>query len=1272
MNEMNEGGKMAEEPASPPEKPEKPEKPGKPEKRDELFVVGLGASAGGIRALKSYFSNTPAKSGIAYVVILHLSPEHDSKLAEVLQVAGPMPVTQVRDRVRIEPDHVYVIPPNQSLSMNEGLLMLSEMTKIEERRAPVDTFFRALAEAKKSHAACIILSGTGADGSLGLKRVKELGGLALVQDPSEAEFNDMPRHAIATGLIDYVLPVAEMPAQILAYRDKLRSVRVPVLPQEQRAPDEAAVRDILMLLRVRSGHDFANYKRPTVMRRIRRRITVNGLNDLKDYAQYLHDHPEEVQELLKDLLISVTNFFRDQDAFAALKSEVIPRIFDDKGQEESVRVWVPGCATGEEAYSLAMLLAEHTAELFDRPSIQIFATDIDERALAVAREGFYTETATADIPPEYLRRFFVKEMDGYRVRKDLREMILFAVHNVLKDPPFSHIDMISCRNLLIYLNRNAQDHLMQTFHFSLETDGFLFLGSSESADGLGDLFQTIDKDYRVYQRRPAPPRIILPTPSAWIPARYMQTEKSPSMTEQVRDWTTYSALHQKLLEQYTAPSLVIDENYDIVHMSERVGQYLQFTGGEPSYNLLKVVRPELRLELHTALFQAVQRRMETRTHSIPVRLDDRTQDVSVIVRPVFKPEDSARGYVLVIFEEKRTQSAEAPVSPQVATVSAPETIAQQLEEEISHLRMQLRNTIEQYELQQEEQKASNEELQAMNEELRSAAEELETSKEELQSINEELTTVNQELKIKIEELSQTNNDFRNFIASTEIATIFLDRSLRVKLFTPRAREIFNLIPADINRPLLDITHKLAYDDIPADVERVLDSLQSIRREVRTRSGNWYDMRILPYRTTEDRIDGVVVTFIDINSRKKAEEEREQLLAREQTALAASKQAHRVKDEFLAVLSHELKNPLNVILVNAELLLRLPETSSKAREAAQKIRQTALAQARMIDDLLDLSRMQTGKYTINFQPVELTPLIADAVESVRNEAAAKGIRLDVDLGREPLVVKGDSVRIQQVAWNLLNNAIKYTPNNGTIRLTIEKEGGAAVLSVEDSGQGIEPEFLPHIFEMFRQADSSTTRRKGGMGIGLALTKQLVELHGGSIEATSHGSNQGTRFTVRLPLSDAQMPQTGSARTSSQPEHRTNLAGLNILVVDDMPETVETLHDLLETEGATVQMAISAAEALRLIKKTNFDLVITDIAMPDMDGYEMLARLRKQLQTYSLPVIALTGYGREDDIRQALSSGFVAHLKKPVTLDELIRAVGEAIGSRAESEPETGDD
>ncbi|MGN6495476.1 MAG: PAS domain S-box protein [Agriterribacter sp.] len=832
----------------------------------DFFIAGIGASSGGLQALQAFFEATPADSGIAYVVILHLSPNYDSELAQVLQRATAMPVTQVTTRTRLQANHVYVIAPDKHLTMEDDYIVVSPNIDLAERRAPVDIFFRSLAELHKSRAIAIVLSGSGANGSMGLKRIKERGGAVFVQNPREAEFNEMPRNAIATELVDEVLNVADIPARLIAYRHSLGTIHIPEAAKNREDNDQKALRVVLTELRLRTGHDFVNYKRPTLLRRIERRIHVRGLPDLPAYAAFISQHPEETHSLLKDLLISVTNFFRDKTPFEVLEKTVLPELLKAKTGGDHLRVWVAGCATGEEAYSIAMICAELTVGMVDAPKIQIFATDIDEAAIAAAREGFYTLNDAADIPHEWLARYFTQEEAGYRVRRELRETILFAQHNFIKDSPFSRIDLVSCRNVLIYLNRAAQERVFETFHFALKAGGFLLLGASESVEGASELFSIYNREQHIWRARQVETKnILVPehVPHMELPQLPVKTSLRPLPQER----TSTGELHQQLVELYAPPSIIVNEEYDILHISERAGKYLRFAGGEPTQNLIKVIHDELRSELRSVLYQATQHKMQASALDLKVRLDDYTENLNIHVRPAPDSTNGAlQGLILVIFEPAKA----AVKQVDVATTIQDEPVIRQLEEQVIRLKAQLTASNEQHQFAAEELKAGNEELQAMNEELRSATEELETSKEELQSTNEELSTVNQELKVKVEESSITSNNLRNIINSTDIGILILDRSFRVVLFTPAARSIFNLIPADYGRSLSDITNRLREDNLVADAEQVLQTLHSREHELETTDNRTYLTRLGPYRTDDDRIQGVVISFLDITERKRTE------------------------------------------------------------------------------------------------------------------------------------------------------------------------------------------------------------------------------------------------------------------------------------------------------------------------------------------------------------------------------------------------------------------
>ncbi len=1361
-------------------------------------VVGLGASAGGLPALLRLFENMPPTSGMAFVVILHLSPKHSSAADSVLQRVTTMPVVQVTARIPIRANHIYVIAPNQQLSMDDGHLAVTQLDRPHGTHVAIDVFFRTLAEAHRTRAVAVVLSGTGSDGAVGLERIKELGGVALAQEPADSEHEGMPVAAIATGMVDFVLPAAAMPPKLLELWEVARNIHLPPADEDSEdglgdaddetdgATDEEALQRVITMLCADTGHDFRHYKRATVLRRIERRLQVKGVTSLPEYADLLEREPLEFKALLKDMLIGVTNFFRDREAFEALERGVIPDLFRNKVPGEQVRVWVAACATGQEAYSLAMLLADHAATLPKPNEVQVFASDIDEQAISIARAGTYPAAIVMDVPPPRLRQFFTKEDDRYRIRKTVRDRILFASHNLLRDPPFSKLDMISCRNLLIYLNREVQLRVLEMFHSALKPDGYLFLGSSESADAAAEFFVPFDKKNRIYRAR------MLSRSARYLPAlSSAPIHRLPELANhgvQVRRQFSYGEVHQRALSKFAPPSLVVDRDSDIVHMSDTAGRFLRHIGGEPSRNVLALVLPELRLELRTALYQALQTGNSVEAQRVLLKRGERTYFVNMIVRP-FNDDVAATEFLLVLFEEiEQTMNTDTGATP----IEPKDLVLNQMEAELQRSKEKLQETIEHAEVSNEELRASNEELQAINEELRSATEKLETSKEELQSVNEELITVNYELKVKVEETGKANDDLNNLIASTDIATIFVDRALRIKRFTPRAADIFSIIPTDIGRSLLDITHRLDYDHLAEDVSATFDTLRPVERELRSNDGRYYIVRLLPYRTTEDKIEGAVMTFIDISRRREAEakarlgeewmrlvadstddyaiitvdaqglvtswnkgaernfgytdqdmignsldkvfvpedraagapaderrrartdgraederwhvrkdgsrffaigvttvlqsgdfegyakiardqtsrirhdHQREEALTHEQATRWQAETSSAMKDEFLAVMSHELRHPLNLIYINAELLARLPAVreSAPALRSAGIIREAVSSQAKIIEDLMDMSRVSTGKLTLAVQDVDLVAITSKLMDAMRADPMAHNLALDLQLDDRPVVVAADPVRIEQVILNLLSNAIKFTPAGGTVRVTLGIQDRQACLTVNDTGAGIAPEFLPRVFDMFGQGSATALRSKAGLGIGLALVKQITELHGGRVAASSAGAGQGSTFSLWLPLSYV-APGAGAAPALPL----NGIAGRRLLLVDDSEETSYMFKTLLELEGATVEVATSAQQGLSLLATVSFDCVISDISMPDMDGYEFIRAVRALPGLQRLPVIAASGLGREKDKTEAQEAGFSAWLTKPIAVEALCAAICRLCGP-APADPADG--
>ncbi|OHV80565.1 chemotaxis protein CheB [Ensifer sp. LCM 4579] len=835
------------------------------EQEENPPIVGIGASAGGVQALQTFFDQVPDDTGAAFVVIVHLDPGARSELANILALRTPMPVKQVEGEARLESNHVYVIAPNRRLNLADGMIAALPFDEPQAHRAPIDLFFRSLAEQHDGTAFAIVLTGAGGDGAVGVRAIKEAGGIVLVQDPDEAEYASMPRNAIATEAADFVLPIREIPDRL----SELIASRATVASDDGRSGDEDIVDRVLAHVRVRTGHDFSQYKRATILRRIGRRAQVTRKESLGGYYAYLRETPEEAQALFSDFLISVTTFFRDPAAFQSLAENVIPHLFEGKNAGGSIRIWVPGCATGEETYTIGILLLEEAARRDLTPEIQVFGSDLDAAALSIAREGRFPAAIEADLSEERLRRFFQREGEFYRVRRELRDIVLFASHSLLRDPPFSHLDMISCRNLLIYLDRQLQQQVCNTFHYALNPGGFLFLGSSESADHPTGLFRILDREARIYRSvagagRPALPVLLGSHQAA---GRAPQVSRLSSPAGNVSD----AALHRQMLERIAPPSILVDEGHRAIHLSESAGRFLRPSGGPVSTDAADLVREEFRFDLRAALHRAFERNEATLTMPILAQLEGQPHRVYLQVKPVKQGNDPARHALVLFIEGEAMDQADDASSETADGRPATNQTVRQLQEELQLAQSRLRMTREESEAANEELRAANEELQSMNEEYRSTAEELETSKEELQSINEELQTVNNELKLKLESVSRAHSDLQNLMAATDVATLFVNQSLRIKRFTPRLMEIFNVTQNDEGRPITDFTHQLDYPGLADDAGAVLKDLAPVEREVKSRNGRWYLVRMRPYRTIDDKIDGVVATFVDITERRRAEE-----------------------------------------------------------------------------------------------------------------------------------------------------------------------------------------------------------------------------------------------------------------------------------------------------------------------------------------------------------------------------------------------------------------
>jgi len=1178
-------------------------------RRVSFPVVGLGASAGGLRALTAFLEALPPQPGMAFVLVQHLAPDHVSELHRLLQSHTGMTVQQVHERVELAPDHVYVIPPGRVLTLREterGVrLLVSERLTDRERRFPIDRFFRSLAEVQGEDAVCVVFSGTGTDGTLGLKSVKEVAGLCLVQKPAEAEYDGMPRSAMATGLVDVADTVAGLARRVAALAPGEANGALVAGEADLDQQHEDILQSVFIALQRHTGHAFGGYKRATILRRLARRMQVAEIDDFAEYVAYLEDDDGEVWALFKDLLISVTSFFRDREAFAALADRVVPDLFRNRDPDDTIRVWVPGCATGEEAFSIGMLLLEHRERMHGGPDIQVFATDVDSDSLAFARSGSYPGSIATDVSSDRLQRFFSMKRNGYVVAADLMDIVLFAEHNLTSDPPFSKLDLISCRNVLIYMGRALQEEVFARLHYALRDDAYLLLGMSEAPDASSPLFRAVDSRQHIYRPTEVPASatsgfVLNSIPSVPRPAA---TEKQ---TARPRGLAT---VHRSLvINQHAPPSVLVDDNGRIVHVTGDVSPYMRVRDGLASFDLMDMVAPGLRLALRPAFFRAVQGRRTSISwegslqEDAGTRVDGRLElmdgpeapsdvdglgpghdtdaDVSpsgkgtpgqsvdgsasrepggddpppailrslsvlsgpshpdskrfdgaaveevvagdreagdrkiaadaaegltrlaLIAEPV-RDRETDQTYVLLVFDPKTPTEAQASDWRVGRTEAADRRLFESMDEELRETQQQMRTLMEEHETSAEELQTSNEELQSMNEELRSATEELQIRKEELQSANEELLTVNQELKSKISEVNQVNADLENLMAATDIATLFLDRRLRLKRYTPQALSLFDIQANDEGVPVERISHTLVDVDVAAAARTVYDSLKPIRREVTTATGT-YLMSVLPYRTPGDRIDGVVVTFVDVTDRVELREQRDK-----------AHEASEMKSKMIANLSHEVRTPMTALLGFSEVLLEEAQ-SPDARQFGHLIYKSSLRLQNTLESVLHFSRLDAGKESMEREAVRLVDEVRETFYEQRSRARARDvdISLDTELAADDTTCETDPGAIQRILRNLTGNAIKYTPAGGSVVLRCVTGPRGVMIEVEDTGIGMSSAFQQRMFDPFSQESEGHAREFEGVGLGLSIVQKLTNLIGASLEVES-SPDQGTRFALLVP-------------------------------------------------------------------------------------------------------------------------------------------------------------
>ncbi|WP_454873764.1 chemotaxis protein CheB [Paraburkholderia xenovorans] len=1313
-------------------------------------IVAIGASAGALHALSLFFrAASTMPHDIAFAIVVHLAPGAESHLPELLAKDTSLAVSAIEDGATLCAGHVYVIPPKVSVVIEQGVFRLRPAVERPTIPMPIDEFFTSLAADQHDRAIGIVLTGANADGSAGLRAIKAAGGMVMAQSPATAEHDSMPAHAVATGLVDYVLPIEKMPAVLFDYIARSGEAMLPV------SGKSGAMVDLEPVLRAlaAAGSDFRGYKRGTLERRIARRMTVNQVDSLDAYCDVLRTSVEEAQALSLDMMIGVTEFFRDPEAWRALAERVLGPLLDEPGGDQPLRVWVPGCATGEEAYSMAMLLTEEIGKRKLTRSFMILASDVNRVALTRARQGIYSPGVALPVGEERLERFFRPHGNDYQIDQALRETILFTPQNLIADPPFSRVDLISCRNLLIYLEPEAQQRVFEVFHFALNPKRYLFLGRSESTDPDSGPFQEVSRAWRIYQRSPVTAAVV----SGYrFSAPGGRRDEFPSASRGSNRSKGYAELvNSTLLEEHHAASVLINAAHQVLYTSGSTDEYLRQPTGEPTGNILDMAREGLRLKLRIVLRRASQD--EAAGPVSEVVSDGGAPAVKITVTRPFDTAHTGKA-LLVIFA--RVPVAERPGSLAPTGVDSD---LWHLESELRTTQVELGSTIEELEESNSELRVSNEEILSMNEELRSANEELETSKEELQALNEQLNLVNSQLGQKVHQLEVLSEDVANLLASTEIATLLLDRHAVIKRFTPSAARIFGLALADIDRPITNVLGNPLGDTLLEDVQRVMSAQTGqAEKEIQTLTGEWYVRRITPYIAVQGTPPaGVVVTWNDITHVKASDERSRRLAAvvqdsndamtvfdlngrliawnraataiygyteaealcmtvsdmlpsgarqdhldfiryaehnealhsyetqrvtksgrvldiwitlsilsdnqghavavatteRELTDRSLSNtqlreraerlaQADRRKNEFLAMLGHELRNPLAALCSAGDLL------ASESVDARQKvwavgvIQRQGQAMTQLVNEMLDLTRIASGSIKLNRQAVTLETVVQSALEVCRPIVEERHHTLSVALPEEPVLMFVDPTRLSQVIENIVINAAKYTEPGGKIDLSATRTGRRLSLRVRDNGAGIAPSMLNTLFDMFVQGPLPHGQLHNGLGVGLSVVRRLVELHGGTVEAVSDGKT-GSEFIVDLPLGliPASPDQAGSPQNPGKAPPR------RVLIIDDNADASEALAMILASEGHVVATRLDGQQGLEASTTFRPDVVLLDIGLPGMDGYEVAQKLRGSAATRDTLLVAVTGYGQPGDQLRSAAAGFDHHLVKPVDIEAL---------------------
>lgn len=1220
-------------------------------------VVGIGASAGGFSAFKEFLGYLPSDIGMSFIFVQHLDPKVTSHLTELVSNLTKLNVVTAKDGVRLEPDTIYIQPENSNIQVVGNSLKMFQGKIDLNYSLPIDSFFKSLAKSQGENSIAVILSGLGSDGSSGIQFINEAGGIVFAQDEKTCEFPSMPTQASSTGFVDFILSPRDIAIELTKIKEHRDRYKLSDIKSALSADglDKADLDEVLRLIREKVGINFGDYKKATIERRIFRRMEIGNIPTLSGYIEHLKANPDEVNSLYFDLLIGVTKFFRNPDVFKAVKEKVIPHLVKNNNSTNPIRVWVPGCSTGEEVYSLAILFSEylHSMELKPGVEIQFFGTDVSEKAVKKARRAIYPDCISSEVSSERLKEYFVKTEGGYQIKDSLREKCVFAVQNITKDPPFSKIDFISCRNLFIYFDTALQRRVLHKFHYSLNKDGVLLMGAAESLSNGEELYTDLDHKHRIFLKKDVKINLSNVFSNTYYNLNSLDLNKN-----EIKPYADQNQIFRQadliILNRFSPVSVLVDKNLNILQIRGDAGFFLAPPIGLPSYNLIKMAHSDLRTPIHTAFKDVSKNNQYIERLGIQVT----NSGVSKVIDLKFLPFRSNRTkdyFYIVSFCESSNLGNEQ----KVITISKNESqkVIEQKEDEIKSLQYQLSEAQSHLQATLEEFETTNEEVLTSNEELQSTNEELQTSKEEIQSANEELSVLNTELQMRNDQLVRVSDDLQNLLNSVQIAVILVSSDLRIRSYTEPVTQMFSIIPTDVGRPIQDIKSTFHLLDIENEINAVIKTTRSAKLEIQDTNDHWFNVSIFPYKTKEDKIDGAVVLFEDINNEKIINNDLE-------NAKDLAETANKAKSDFLANMSHEIRTPLAAIIGFTDLLIESLPEDLKERTYLEQISKSGNHLRQLIDDVLDLAKIEAGKMIVESENFYFLEEMGDIFSLFKAQASEKGVEFIVNYGDElPIVIKSDALKIRQILNNILGNALKFT-SSGKINLDIQLKDNFPKERIEilvtDTGCGIDKKVQGLLFEAFSQADSGITRKFGGTGLGLCLSRKLARSLGGDVVLQQSRLKKGSSFLISFTPESVfkndewiENKSLAAKKDISFEKLKSRISGKKILVVEDDDTIRKLLEIYLEQMGLEVYFAFNGKEGVEKFFSENIQLVFMDIQMPESDGYEATSKIREKNK--DVPIIALTARLMNVEKEKCLEAGCNEVIAKPFNIHQIIKVL-----------------